>query len=111
MTSAADMHIRAFARALMEAGPDARAEVIDALAPVLAHIGSSAAASDDDGWIDARQAATYLGISLDALHRLTAARAVPCAQSGARARCFFKRSDLDAWRCSGEPRTGQLSAA
>lgn len=53
-----------------------------------------------DGWMDAKQAAGYLGLSLDALHKLTAAGTVPCgADSDLKgAKRFFLRSELDDWR-------------
>lgn len=60
----------------------------------------------EDGWIDAKGAAEYLGMSVHALHRLTAERRIPFSQDGDGARCYFKRSRLDAWRdaAAHEPR-------
>jgi hypothetical protein len=55
----------------------------------------------EDGWLDTRRAADYLGLSVHALHKLTAARAVPFEQEGPGCRCWFKRSDLDAWVRAG----------
>ena len=54
-----------------------------------------------DGWLDAAGAARYLGIPKTALHKLTAARAIPFEQEGAGCKLYFKRSDLDAWRRQG----------
>jgi excisionase family DNA binding protein len=51
-----------------------------------------------DGWLDTKRAAEYLGISRRSLHKLTAAQAVPFAQDGPGCKCWFKRSELDAWR-------------
>jgi hypothetical protein len=51
-----------------------------------------------DGWLDSRRAAAYLSLSVNALHKLTSARAIPFEQDGAGCRCWFKRSKLDAWR-------------
>ncbi len=77
-------------------------EVLDALADAVAsrvvdrlreHL-----AAEDDGWMTTREAADYLGISVNSLHKLTAARAIPFGQMGERGRCYFKRPDLDAWR-------------
>lgn len=51
-----------------------------------------------DEWMDSKQAAAYLAISLDALHKLTAARAFPFAQYTRGGRMHFRRSDLDRWR-------------
>ncbi|MGA9314528.1 MAG: helix-turn-helix domain-containing protein [Solirubrobacteraceae bacterium] len=50
------------------------------------------------GWMSSRDAANYLGLSLPALYRLTAAREVPFAQDKPRGKCSFNRDDLDAWR-------------
>ena len=52
----------------------------------------------EDGWLTTREAAEYIAKSVDALHKLTAARAIPFEQDGPGARRYFKRSDLDAWR-------------
>ena len=52
----------------------------------------------EDGWLDTRGAADYLGISKHALHRLTASREIPFSQSARGARCWFRRGDLDTWR-------------
>ena len=57
----------------------------------------------EDGWLNTRQAAEYLGLSVHALHKLTAARAVPFEQEGPGCRCWFKRSDLDGWVRAGRP--------
>ena len=43
---------------------------------------------EDHGWMDTKQAAEYLGLSVDALHKLTAARSIPFEQSGPGARCL-----------------------
>jgi excisionase family DNA binding protein len=55
-------------------------------------------AEDDRPWMDSHKAAAYLGVSLDALHKLTAARKVPCHQTCPGAKLYFRRSELDAWR-------------
>lgn len=57
--------------------------------------------TEQDGWLTTKQAAAYLGLTVAALHRLTAARRVPFVQDGPGARCWFRRSDLDAWREQG----------
>jgi hypothetical protein len=51
-----------------------------------------------DSWLDSTQAAAYLAISRTALHKQTAARAIPFEQDRPGAKCWFKRSELDAWR-------------
>jgi excisionase family DNA binding protein len=53
------------------------------------------------GWMTSRDAATYLGLTLPALHRLTAARAIPFEQDAPGGKCWFNRVDLDAWRRGG----------
>ena len=58
-----------------------------------------------DGWLDAAGAARYLGMPKTALHKLTAARAIPFEQESAGCKLYFKRSDLDAWRRQGGGRT------
>lgn len=63
-----------------------------------------AAAKPNDGeWLDTRDAAEYLGVHCDNIRRLAAERAVPSEQEGPGCKLFFRRSDLDAWRCSQRP--------
>ena len=57
-----------------------------------------------DRWMGAREAASYLGVSVHALHKLTAGRLIPFEQDGPGCRCWFKRSELDAWRERGGTR-------
>ena len=79
---------------------------LDALAELLApriEPRLSASKPEPDGWMDAKSAARYLGISLHALHKLTAARAIPFHQDGPGCKCWFKRSELDAWRAGDKP--------
>jgi excisionase family DNA binding protein len=52
-------------------------------------------------WMDTRRAAEYLGLHRDSLRRLAAQGTIPAEQSAAGCKLFFRRSDLDAWRCSG----------
>jgi excisionase family DNA binding protein len=54
-----------------------------------------------DEWLDTRRAAEYLGIGRDSLRRLAAERAIPTEQAGGGCKLYFRRSDLDEWRCSG----------
>jgi hypothetical protein len=54
-----------------------------------------------DEWMDSRAAAEYLGFpSVHVLHKLTSARTIPFHQDGPGCKCWFKRSELDAWRAS-----------
>lgn len=61
-------------------------------------------APSEDGWLDAKHAAQYLGLTTSGLHKLTAARLIPFEQDGPGCRCWFKRSELDAWRERGGTR-------
>jgi excisionase family DNA binding protein len=60
----------------------------------------AAPTSAGDEWLDTRDAAEYLGVHRDTVRRLAAERAVPSEQEGPGCKLFFRRSDLDAWRCS-----------
>jgi len=53
-----------------------------------------------DEWLDTRRA-EYLGIGRDSVRRLAAERAIPTEQAGVGCKLYFRRSDLDEWRCSG----------
>jgi excisionase family DNA binding protein len=54
----------------------------------------------EDRWLSTREAATYVGKSVSAMHRLTAERAIPFEQDAPGGKCWFRRADLDAWRRS-----------
>jgi hypothetical protein len=66
-------------------------------------------ATVEDGWLDAKRAAAYVGLSLNALHKLTAERAIPFEQEGPGCKLFFKRSELDSWREAGGSRAADHS--
>jgi len=51
-----------------------------------------------DRWTDSKDAAAYLGIAVAALHKYTASRTVPFEQEAVGRKCWFLRSELDAWR-------------
>ena len=57
-----------------------------------------------DDWLDARGGAAYVGLSLNALHKLTAARAIPFHQDGPGCKLWFRRAELDSWRTAGGAR-------
>lgn len=89
------------AAALLDALDD---DALDVLAERLApHLADRLAteAPRPDGWLDTRGAAAYLGISLHALHRLSAERRLPCSQRCPGGRMYFRRDDLDHWRREG----------
>jgi excisionase family DNA binding protein len=65
---------------------------------VVAHLNAPPSESDD--WFDTRAAAEYLGVHRDTVRRLATERTVPSEQEGPGCKLFFRRSDLDAWRCS-----------
>lgn len=49
-------------------------------------------------WLSTAKAAEHLAISVAALHKLTAARALPFEQAGPGCKCWFRPEDLDEWR-------------
>jgi excisionase family DNA binding protein len=103
----------ALAHALLaELDEDTLNALADRLAPRLAS--RLASPPTPDGWIDAKSAAAYLSISRHALHKLTAARAIPFEQDAPGCKLWFKRSDLDAWRrgdCNGHRKPARTSAS
>ena len=96
----------ALARALLDELDD---EALDALADRLAHRLRPAAPAPD-GWLDAKRAAAFLGITANALHKLTAARVIPFEQEGPGCKLWFRRSELDGWR-RGACQAGALPRA
>jgi len=72
-------------------------ELAERLAPHLAEkLGPQS--TGDDGWLTSREAAGYLAISLDALHKRTRRREIPAVQETPGGKLHFKRSQLDRWR-------------
>jgi excisionase family DNA binding protein len=80
---------------------DLLAQLADLVADRIAARLAGPRTSQKDEWLDTRRAAEYLGIHRDSLRRLAAERAIPTEQAGAGCKLYFKRSDLDAWRCDG----------
>jgi len=77
------------------------AEALDALAERLAPRLAGrlvADAPEPDRWLPAREAAAHLGVSVHALHRLSADRRLPASQDRPGGRLYFRRSELDRWR-------------
>ena len=94
------------ARAILDAldsDPAAAAELADLLAPSLRL--RLDPVQPDDGWLDTKRAAEYLGLTTSGLHKLTAGRRIPFEQDGPGCRCWFKRCELDAWRERGSTKT------
>jgi excisionase family DNA binding protein len=52
----------------------------------------------EDAWMGSSDAARYLGMTRQALYKLTSARAIPFTQDTPGGRCWFRRSELDRWR-------------
>lgn len=78
---------------LAELDDDDLAELAARLEP---HLGKRDA--DQDAWLTTPQAAAHLGISVNALHRLTGQREIPFHQQRPNGRCYFRRAELDDWR-------------
>lgn len=83
--------------------------LVESLVPRLAAALTSVSA-DEDRWLRAKEAAVYLGLSVAALHKFTAARTIPFEQDCRGGKLWFKRSELDAWR-RGEWKRPGLRAA
>jgi excisionase family DNA binding protein len=61
-------------------------------------------------WMDAREAATYLGIHRDPLRKLAAERAIPVHQDGPVCKLYFRRDELNDGRRSGRTASSPLRA-
>lgn len=91
----------AFVAALDDAALDQLAERV---APRLSMWTASLTTSAHDRWLSSAEAAAHLGMTPNALHKLTAARAIPFEQDGPGCKLWFRRSELDRWREGGDPR-------
>ncbi|HEV3319491.1 MAG TPA: hypothetical protein VG053_07145 [Solirubrobacteraceae bacterium] len=97
---------REFATALVDALDDvALDKLADRLAPRLVARATHTTTPLEDRWLPTVEAAGYLGLSLHALHKLTAAQAIPFEQEGPGCKLWFRRSALDAWREAGGGRS------
>jgi excisionase family DNA binding protein len=61
-------------------------------------------------WLDAHDAAAYLGMHRDTLRKLAAQRSIPVHQDGPRCKLYFRRDELDDWRRS-TPATRRTAAS
>ncbi len=52
----------------------------------------------EDPWLNIRQAADHLGMTVHALRHRVARRAVPYVQEAPNSKIYFRTSELDAWR-------------
>lgn len=59
-------------------------------------------------WLTFAQACVYLGLSRNALYKLTAARAVPCRKKQGGQGLRFHRDELDQWMQTQYPRLDRL---
>ncbi|MGB0094531.1 MAG: helix-turn-helix domain-containing protein [Solirubrobacteraceae bacterium] len=76
--------------------------LVDRLAPrIHARLRDRADRHLSDEWLDSKRAAAYLGVSVNALHKLTAARTIPFEQDSPGCKCWFRRAELDKWRRGG----------
>jgi excisionase family DNA binding protein len=55
-------------------------------------------------WLDVVAASEYIGVTGDALYKLTAARAIPCRKKAGGQGLRFHRDELDAWMEEHYPR-------
>ncbi len=67
--------------------------------------------TDEDRWMNSKEAAEYAGTSRHALHKAMAAREVHFEQDTPGGRAWFKRGDIDAWRRGERPASRVRSAA
>ena len=89
-------HGDAFARAILSAF-ESKVIAEGVLKRLKATVEANFAPAEEE-WMDTKRAAEYLGISVGALHKHTAARTVPCHQDVPRGKCWFLPSELDRWR-------------
>lgn len=88
------------AQAVLDALSD---DALEALADRLAPRIAARLSASEDGWLDAKGAADYLGLpSVNALHRLSSERRIPCSQDREGGKLYFRRSALDRWRSEQE---------
>lgn len=92
---------------LAQLDDDALAELATRLAPFMPR----QEPAEQDAWLGTRDAARYLGITPNALHKLTAARAIPFEQDAPGAKCWFRKAELDAWRRGASHPSGNMGSA
>lgn len=79
-------------------------ETIDALASaVAARVAELIPDPAEDGWLDSRGMADYLGVPLSMVRALTARGELPAYQDREGGNYYGKRSELDDWRLSNHP--------
>jgi excisionase family DNA binding protein len=87
-------------------------ELVDQLAErILERLERRGAATADppaSPWLTFAQACTYLGLSRNALYKLTAARAIPCRKKQGGQGLRFHQAELDQWMREQYPRLDRL---
>jgi excisionase family DNA binding protein len=99
-------------------GGDSETDLLDLLLGRLADLVADrllarTAATEDahaGEWMDAHDAAAYLGIHRDTLRKLATQRSIPVHQDGPRCKLYFRRDELDDWRRS-TPATRRTAAS
>ena len=51
----------------------------------------------EDGWMDTRAAAAYVGLTPNALHKVAARDGIPCSRPAGTRKLRFRRAELDEW--------------
>lgn len=77
--------------------PETVEQLADAVAARVAELIPDPA---DDGWLDSRGMADYLGVPLSMIRTLTARGELPVCQDREGGNYYGKRSELDEWRRS-----------
>jgi excisionase family DNA binding protein len=86
---------------LDRATPDQLDRLADRLSPLLDRLAATRRHEPPPGaprWLTTREAAAYVGLTVPALHKLTAARSIPFEQEAAGCKLWFRADELDAWR-------------
>jgi len=63
----------------------------------------------DSPWFDVDGACAYLGLSTNALYKLSAAGAIPCRKKAGGQGLRFHRDELDSWMRQNYPRVDRLA--
>ncbi|HVX33276.1 MAG TPA: helix-turn-helix domain-containing protein [Solirubrobacterales bacterium] len=80
------------------------AETVDALAVAVARrVAELLPEPAEDGWLDSRGMADYLGVPLSMIRTMTARGELPTYQDREGGNHYGKRSELDEWRRSNLP--------
>ncbi len=87
-------------------------ETIDALAEAVARrLEDALPAPAEDGWLTAREAAEHLRISYSSVKERAARGDLPCHQDTPGGSLYFRRSELDGWRCASPAAGGARGRA